>query len=540
MSANYSRYEQGGYGDDGLPDYIYYNGDVINNRTDDWDNNDNAYVNPFIQFNETRDSALVKDASKYHFSIVRFAMNGPSKAIPLFIPSIQAGPTQIQDGVTFTTSDVNLTNYGAAICSKQTWQFTLSNAATANLTFAVTPPVHYMEYISEFQNTIVAPTPNIPNPIQDINPASKYYSTYSYNSVVNMINQTFSQCNYNLWYWLNQAYQFIINKPNLTFPIVSQYYTISISAPLGVGVSLVPSQKTDGLTNYNYYIGAVGGNQAVAAVTVPPMMTYSPTNYLFTLAANQESGYGTQLLNFIVAGQGPNTGLVSQPDTYLYVNNNMWGLMGNYPFTYVNKKKDDIFGTGTPVTLTEGYVYQLNLDNQSYANNVEYNTPQYPDGTVAYTAGTPNLTGNWYVCQQDFKTIDQLWSPVASIVFTTGLIPIRAEATGQPVITGTSNTSLSAPTSQSAFQPIITDVVLPMTDGAADYCGFVYYAPAAEYRMSSLASSPIDIRSIDLQVFYRNRLNNTLYPISMFNLSNVSFKIMFRHKRLGGAFKERQ
>jgi hypothetical protein len=231
---------------------------------------------------------------------------------------------------------------------------------------------------------------------------------------------------------------------------------------------------------------------------------------------------------------GANQGLIVQPETFLYLNNNMWGLMGNYPFTYINSPTDDVFGTGTSLTLTEGYAYRLNLNNRVFTNSVEYSTPTYPDGTSAYVAGSPNLTGYWYECIQDFKTVDQLWSPVASIVFTTGLIPIRAEATGQPVITGTSNTTLSAPTSQSAFQPIITDVVLPMSDGAADYNGFIYYVPTSEYRMSSLANSPIDIRSIDLQVFYRNRLNNTLYPITMFNLSNVSFKIMFRHKRLGG------
>lgn len=557
--ASYSRYEQGGYGDDGLPDYIYYNGDVINNRTDDWDNNGKAYQNPLIQFNETRDAALVKEASKYHFSIVRFAMNGPSKAIPIFIPSIQTGPTQTQQGVTQATYSPTLTNYGAAICSATTWGLDMNvGAGLLNVTFEITPPTTFLDYVTEFYNPVIAPIPNLPTQQQDLNPSSRYYNTYNYNSVVSMINDTFSNANNQLWYWLNQAFLAISGPANVNLPWIpidggtsgyldapaaTPYWRVIISSIPTAGDYVLSAQPdAPALTDYNSFIGYSGGATAQTAVTVPPQLTFSPTTNLFTLAVSPLSGYGQNLT--VWGGGGPNAALNTWPQTQLFVNTNMWGLIGNYPFRYLNQPKYDLFGVGTtvggsvvPLTLTEGYTYQMILDNQSYSNVVSYNPlgngGVYPDGTNTYPAGTPNLTGEWYVCQQDFKTVDQLWSPVASIVFTTGLIPIRTEGTGTPVVTGSSNTSLSAPTSQSAFQPIITDVALPMSDGASDYNGFIYYAPQAEYRMSSMASSAGDIRSIDLQVFYRNRLNNTLYPISMYNLSNVSFKIMFRHKRLG-------
>jgi hypothetical protein len=556
--ASFHRYEQGGYGDDGLPDYIYYNGDVINNRTDDWDNTGLAYQNPLIQFNETRDAALVKEASKYHFSIVRFAMNGPSKAIPIFIPSIQSGPTQTNHGVTSATSDVNLTNYGTAITSKQRWRLQSNVPGTTyDVTFEITPPLEFMVFDPEFVNPIIAPVPNLPVQQQDINPASKYYNIYNYTSVVKMINTTLEQSNYRLWYWLNRAFVAIsgvaaINLPwiakagggaYLDAPASTPYWRVSINAIPTAGQYLVTPQLTaTALTSYAAYIGYSGTATAQIAVTVPPLLNFNPVTNLFTLYAQVNSGYGTPL-NTFVATIPPllNSGLLAFPETYLYANNNMWGLIGNYRFKYINSPQSDVFGTATtvggvvkPLTLTEGYTYRMILDNEAYQNIVPFTTPTYPNGTSGDPANTPNLTGEWYACQQDFKTVDQLWSPVASIVFTTGLIPIRAEGTGSPVVTGNSNTSLSAPTSQSAFQPIITDVSLPMTDGASDYNGFIYYAPQAEYRMSSMASSAGDIRSIDLQVFYRNRLNNTLYPITMFNLSNVSFKIMFRHRRLGG------
>jgi hypothetical protein len=135
---------------------------------------------------------------------------------------------------------------------------------------------------------------------------------------------------------------------------------------------------------------------------------------------------------------------------------------------------------------------------------------------------------------QDYKSVDSLWSPISSLVFTTTLLPIKLENASQPNILGIGNLGDSAPTSKSAFEPIITDIALDTSlGGADDYRQFIYYAPSAEYRMSDLSPSKQEIRNIDIQVFWKNRLNNQLYPVNMFNLSSVSLKMMFRHKRVG-------
>ncbi|MFZ4600674.1 MAG: hypothetical protein ACOYNN_18685, partial [Terrimicrobiaceae bacterium] len=76
------------------PDYVYYNADIINNTTDDLPASGLAPPDPQIRFNETRDTALLKDASQYHFSIIRFTMNGANRDLPLFIPNIQTGASQ--------------------------------------------------------------------------------------------------------------------------------------------------------------------------------------------------------------------------------------------------------------------------------------------------------------------------------------------------------------------------------------------------------------------------------------------------------------
>jgi hypothetical protein len=65
-------------------------------------------------------------------------------------------------------------------------------------------------------------------------------------------------------------------------------------------------------------------------------------------------------------------------------------------------------------------------------------------------------------------------------------------------------------------------------DKAEGYRDFVLYEPTAEYRMVSMNASHEEIRNIDIQVAWRYRLTGELIPLSMFNCSDVSIKMMFR------------
>ena len=134
--------------------------------------------------------------------------------------------------------------------------------------------------------------------------------------------------------------------------------------------------------------------------------------------------------------------------------------------------------------------------------------------------------------EQDFSSVDSLWSPISSIVFTSGLLPVKSEATGEPVVYGKDNVGISTATAKSAFQPIVTDIALNLgqTGGAANYRQFIYFTPSAEFRLSDFATSKQDIRNIDIRVWWKNRLDNQLYPLQMYNLSSVSIKVMFKHK----------
>jgi hypothetical protein len=279
----------------------------------------------------------------------------------------------------------------------------------------------------------------------------------------------------------------------------------------------------------------------------PPVMKFIASESKFDIYLDS-AGFGQRLTSFVpvpyAAGPPVVVGLPEHLQMRLFFNANMFGLFANYNNTYYNIGSGLVSGgTVIPNLIPDGYVNEILATNKAFQNIADFRlspytgvaplgyTPVQLDGTLI----TPTMMGRvYYIAQQDYSSTDSLWSPVSSIVFTSTLLPIKTEATGAPVILGAGNIGFSQATSQSAFQPIITDIALDTSSGNADaYRRFIYYAPSAEYRLSDFSSSKQDIRNIDIQVFWKNRLDNQLYPINMFNLSTVSIKVMFKHKDAG-------
>ena len=467
------------------PDIIYYNCDIINNFSADTNVSGLAQLDPPIRFNETRDTALLRDASKYHFSIVRFTMDGPNRTLPLLIPTIQLGQT-----------DVNLTTYALALTLQQTW-----NISTGQVVFSLTPPVTFMKWIPECQNPIVAPTPPPPLVTQDI--TSRYYYCTTYQWMVNLINTTFLTAQQTLYALFKQSW-----------------------------TDQVPTYATTDPFPYPTFASFQG------AVCNSPWMVYNPTTQLFSIYLDSRA-FGVPVIPFTPVPYTANKpGPQTPPVSRMFMNTNLYGLFANFPCIYWNTTAAlsslvvannplPTFGASTPV----GYTYEITTANNFYQNVVDYR--QAPWGGATPIVPTV-LQQPYYVITQDYPSTDSIWSPIASIVFTTSLVPVRTEQVAAPTLLGTSNIGNSAPTSASAFAPIITDIALDTTvGGAAAWKSFTYYAPTGEYRMSDLTSSKTDIQSIDVQVYWKNRLDGNLYPVSMYNLSNVSFKMMFRRKDVG-------
>lgn len=226
----------------------------------------------------------------------------------------------------------------------------------------------------------------------------------------------------------------------------------------------------------------------------------------------------------------------SKPQERLFFNTNMYGLFSNFCDKYWNSSSITDWSIPNPDTIDGGYsvpnyVYEIIFNNDFYQNLVDFRLAPY-SGNPPLGFVPTSKQAVYYALQQDWKSTTSLWSPISSIVFTTTLLPVRIEQVAAPLQVGASSNQAIG-TSQSAFQPIITDIAIDTSiNGAEDYRKFIYYAPSAEYRMADMTSSHQEIRNIDIQVFWKSKIDNNLYPIFMYNNSSVSLKMMFRNKRI--------
>jgi len=508
-------------GEDTSPDIVYYNASIVNNNTDDVGGGIGAGADPQIRFNETRDTAIVKDASKYQFSIIRFVMNGANKDLPLFIPAIQSSTGQ---------TNVNLTEYGVGI----TWEGLIGTTQVN-----IAPPITYIQYVSETQNIALAPTPRsmaspdyVPNfqlPLANPPVDLGWSSTIQYradNIVYLTTNGLYYRANATT---INQnpasnpsVWQVVSPELGLPQDLTTRYYWVYTYSHW---VDLVNTTLNNAnLAVFNAW--TAGGGTGIAdftawkAVYPTPIMKYNEISGLFTIY------YPTQYVN-------PNA--TTNAFQSLYFNINMEGLFANFDNIYLNSTTHPAntsqfrYTWITPTspiatTFPDGYANLQIVEAIGLNENVSTPTSQ----------PTPGYSGVWYAMTQNYVSTSTLWSPIDSIVFTSTLLPLQNEQTAPPNTLGTRNTGNSTATSQSAFSPIITDVSLDLSTDPTAYRKMIYYAPSAEYRMADFQNSKQDIRNIDIQVFWKNRLDNQLYPVSMFNLSSVSFKLMFRKKTYKG------
>lgn len=581
------------------PDYVYYNADIINNNTAETQDG-NAFLDPLVRFNETRDTALLKNAQDYHFSIVRFTMNGPNRNLPLFIPTIQSGTGAVA---------VNTTAYSVGLSYQQSWNTT----DVGLITFQLVPPQRPVIYISETRNPLLAPIPKtlaspqfrglfvlgttyVPGDIvsQAINPLTGNFLAPFFK--VQNPNQTWQP---NFTYGIGAYVLF----NGLAYRAVG-VPVVGVSPPLApanwvIGITgIVPTTPPFwGLTNanqgsaqdlssryywvytYQHWLNLVNTTfrdahfdlyqafqsfwtnsgtldpfpfatyQDFQNYVNVPQIVYDKAHKSFKLYGDSD-GFGTRITAFVPTPAPAPIPHQTPPVLRMFFNTNLYGLFANFDNLYWNfTNATDTAGPfgGTPIQdsaglpttiIPPGYTNEILFTNKFWTNVEDYRLPPYsgvaPLGYVppnGFTGANVIQQKPYWVAEQDWHSTDSLWSPISSIVFTSTLLPVRAEATGEPVIFGTGNIGVSAPTSKSAFQPIITDIsVDTSSSGAEAYKTFIYYAPSAEYRLSDFTSSKSDIQNIDVEVFWKCRLDNQLYPVSMFNLSTVSLKVMFRHK----------
>ena len=423
----------GPVGEDGLPNYVYYNATVIN-TTSGVTTEGKDQPDPQVRFSETRDVPIIENTDKYDMSIVRFTLDGPNKDLPLFIPAIRTG--SFNPG-----NNVNLTVYSITLSIVMSFRDSLGNTYTSPLLIAEQPLIYVPE--TKDLNFAPIPQPSTCQTGQDI--STRYYWVYTYGHWLDLVDNTFAAA-----------------KANLQGQINTWWATTGSPDPAPFMISRAPE------------------------------MTYNPTNNLFTIYADRYGYGGTARTS---------AGSVTQDENIkIYFNSNMFGLFSNFQNYYVN--------------LDQGRTNEI----------VIYSTLNQNILNVVPSVGAPYQV---WIITQDYSSTSTLWSPIESIVFTTSLLPVLNEANADPVRFGQDNLGNNV-SSRPAFQPILTDIAV-FKNSSSDYRQYIEYIPTAEYRMTSLTNgSPVT--SIDIQVWWKNRLDGQLYPVQMFNLSSVTFKILFRKK----------
>ena len=183
--------------------------------------------------------------------------------------------------------------------------------------------------------------------------------------------------------------------------------------------------------------------------------------------------------------------ITAYPQIRIYFNRGLYAMLNSMPFLK------------NSATSPNGQIYQLMMD-PNYGANI----------TVL-----PLNNNLFLVLNQEYSTIAN-WSPISSIVFVTGTIPIVPNQLSSPFIYY--NGVLSSLSSNNAnYANIITDM---STDGF--YQPTLIYTPTAEYRFVSLESN-LPLSQIDISVYWKDKIGN-MHPLYAPGGSGASLKILFQ------------
>jgi hypothetical protein len=243
------------------PDFLYYNGSIINNST----NTTKFVADPTAEYQDTRSLPILKDKSKYAVSVENFTLNGAGKVLPLFIPQIRQylGNTQIPN------TNCNNTIYDVTF----TWQYTLAGV----------PKVFQSTRTVQWQPQNQAPwTVLPPNPYSYPQPEIDYYYCYSYSWWLKLVNTALEMA------WSDVKLAVETFSPDVLFGTKCPYYTYDEKINL---FSLFQDSNTC-LVPY----GDIPGSPPSTAGPVPPA---SPPNPQDVYGAASDSSYSPGEYSFV-------------------------------------------------------------------------------------------------------------------------------------------------------------------------------------------------------------------------------------------------
>lgn len=264
-----------------------------------------------------------------------------------------------------------------------------------------------------------------------------------------------------------------------------------------------------------------------------PTFEYDEVTKLFSLytdTKNTNWGLTEGPPNYATLGPAPGSGVL--PTTvggvefmYLGYNLNFEGLMTNFDTQFFGQD-EVVWGNGWNNPIGAGGRASSVLYQPENTIIVRNKTGTNIQNMINPATGLPFSTAQLnYVSTQDFPSTSSLWSPVGAIVLTTQLLPIRSEFTSAPVSLGAS----SSKEGTSAFQTVLIDFNEDF-ETADGYRGLMKFNPSAEFVRVNMTQSHQEIKTLDFQVNWRNRLTNQLIPLRIYNTASITVRLMFRRR----------
>lgn len=263
-----------------------------------------------------------------------------------------------------------------------------------------------------------------------------------------------------------------------------------------------------------------------------PFFEYDEKTGLFSL--NQDAylsmaPVGTTLPPPFDFAATPTAGYVVGDYAWTGMNENLHGLMSNFNDTYFGPARS---WRGSTRSLPE-FMFDFGLTRLTGidplfpvdGNNVMSLLSSNPQSFTIVNpfTNTEDAAKKYVKSTQNYTSTGGLWSPVASIVLGTTQIPVRNEYVSSIASSG-SNVGADNK-SGSAFQRVLIET--PIDAVTADtWRGFIFYRPLTP-TYSMLEDSAVAISVIDISVYWRNRLTNTLIPLRMYNSSSLTIRLLF-------------
>lgn len=522
-------------------DYIYYNANMVNNNT----STGGLQLDPSVVFEDDRTTPLIRDISKFELMVQSIAINGALKNVPVIIPQIFIDPA------TQTITDINRSVYQVS--------FTWSDGITTYTN---------SQYIYWIPQNRESPPPEAGSRSQLI--SGDYYYCYSYRHFCNLINNALTLAYNNVKTAVGANWGgtlvpfFSFNRDTKTFSIYEDSKTSIV--PYGQFLPSPYSQYqavlSSGVTSSSLITAALGAKTFVSNLNVSKTQGLTATTIVNGIALDSGDKFQATITSFIGTTLVLNLTSVTPGPAGAVKPSSNWSIVTATPAATGSYQPSEFSSVGFNTNFS-GLI--ASLDQVYYAENnvvMGYNAgaavyyPQYVirayptneqpflgwySGTNFDTTGSPAVnsgvlpnpftsligittSAQTYICMtEENSSVQTLWSPVRSLVLSSTSIPTINEYSSSPVIIGNQNLGYN----QSAGGNFdFTLIEIQVDTNSLDY--FNYVPQTEHYTAMTISHEPLS--KIQLSLWWRNRLNNQLYPVQLYNLGSVSVRLRFKMK----------